>query len=115
MARRSLKRAKSFEVFLKYAGAYAKKVRFKEESKLDEQVGPDGKKLLVPQTRIHLVADLPKHDVTLVYDELYVNRGQGFEDADGEIVKPYFIKTRLPTLRTALDEKGLEIEEIRDR
>ena len=111
--RSTIKRAKSFEVFLKYAGLHAKRVGLREESKIEESTDADGKKVLTPKTHFRLVAELPKHNVTLLYDELYVNRGKGFEDAAGEIVKPHVLKTRRLTIRAALEAKGLDIHEQR--
>lgn len=113
MANSVVKRAKTFEVFLKYTARHAQRVRLQETSKLDEGTDEKGKRTLTPHTHIHLAATLPKHNVVLTYDEHYINRGRGYEDAEGEIVKPHDVKTRRLRMRAALEGKGLEVVEVR--
>jgi len=115
MGKSIVKRAKSFEVFLKYAAANAEGVRLRETSKLDESVDQKGKKTLTPHTHMHASAFLPKHNVILVYDEHYINRGLGYENAEGEILKPHDVKIRRVRMRAAMEEKGLEVEDVREQ
>ena len=108
----TVKQAKSLEVFLKYAAAHAKMVRVHEWSKIEETTAAGGKKTLLPQTVFRLVAALPEQNVSLVFEERYVNRGRGFEDASGEIVKAHELKLRGAKIRAALEQHGLEVREV---
>jgi len=114
MAKTVVKRAKTFEIFLKYAAAHARRVRIRETSKLEESRDEKGHKQLTPHTHIRVTALLDQHKVVLAYDEHYVNRGQGYENAAGEIVRPHEVKIRRVRIRAALEQKGLEVEEVRE-